>query len=136
MQNPPTRKIDEHSIATGLAFLLLALALTIWSALTGAKMDAAPPLQALLTGFVPLTLFGLTYRLFPPMKVSKMARPQFVIYAAGAAIMQLGALRGETDYTELLAFGSVVTFCGAALFALIFWRDREFRNQPPQPMRH
>ena len=136
MQNPPTRKIDEHSIAAGLAFLLLALALTIFSAMSGTKMDAAPPVQALLTGFVPLTLFGLIYRLFPPMKLSKMARPQFAIYAAGAAIMHVGALRGETDYSELLAFGSVVTLCGAALFAVIFWRDREFKAPAGPAGRH
>lgn len=133
MQNQPTRKIDEHSIMAGLAFLLLALALTIIAGMTGTKADAAPPLQALLTGFVPLTLFGLIYRLFPAMKLSKLAKPQFWIYLAGAVIMQAGALRGETGYTELLAFGSIVTFCGAALFAVTFWLHREFRADVKAP---
>ena len=133
MQNQPTRQIDVHFILAGLAFLLLALSLTIISGMNGTKADAAPPLHALLTGFVPLTLFGLIYRLFPAMKLSKLAKPQFWIYLAGAVTMQVGELRGETGYTEFLAFGSVVTFCGAALFAAASWLHREFRAEVKAP---
>lgn len=120
------RKIDETWILCGLAWLLFGMALGMWPGATGRFDFASSHAHIGLVGFVASILFGLIMRLFPGLRASKMARPQFWIYQAGAVLLVAGKMRVDGGGpTDLVAFASVVVFCGAALFVWMFATGRQ-----------
>ncbi len=124
------RKIDETWILCGLAWLLVAMLFGGWLGASGHLNFANTHAHVGLVGFVASMLFGLTMRLFPGMRTSKMAKPQFWIYQIGAVLLVAGKARVDARGPEdLVALGSVVVFFGAALFAWMFIRHRQVQPQ-------
>lgn len=120
------KKIDEYYILAGLLWLVAGMCFGIWLGASGNLQFANSHAHTGLLGFTVSTLFGMTYRFWPAMKLSKMAKPQFWIYEVGALLTVAGKIRVDaTGHEDLVAFGSVVTVTGALLMIFVFVRDRE-----------
>lgn len=123
------KKIDEYYIGVGLIWLLAGMVFGMWLGATEQFNFANSHAHANLVGFVISVLFGLIYRFFPAMKLSKLAKPQFWIYSIGAALFILGKILVDaTGNTDLVKLGSVVVLIGTALMPVIYFRERH-----PQP---
>lgn len=121
------RRIDENFIIAGIVWLVLSIALVIWSEISGHGILLPALLHALGFGFAASSVFGLTYRLFPAMRQSKLGKPHFFIYTAGAALTTAGRLRMDLGgASDVWSFASVVLLAGAILFAVVFLQNREF----------
>lgn len=120
------RKIDETWILCGLAWLVFGMAFGMWLGATERFDFANSHAHIGLVGFVVSCLFGLIMRLFPGLRGSKMAKPQFWIYQVGAILLVAGKIRVDAGGPpDIVAFASVVVFCGAALFVWMFATGRQ-----------
>lgn len=87
-------------------FLLLATILLICGAILGIVMGAREDFQLVpvhahlnLAGWASLALFGLTYRAYPQIAATKLARWHFIVSAIGSVLLPIGiglaVLRGS-----------------------------------------
>ena len=119
------KKIDEHYIANALVWLLTGLSLAILARMRASELLDITSALALNAAFPVSAFAGLLFRFFPLMKQSKLAKPQFWILCVGLATIVIGAYFTGLGYVEdLVDFGMVIALGGAALLAVIWWRDR------------
>ena len=78
-------------------FLLLATILLICGAVLGIVMGAREDFQLVpvhahlnLAGWASLALFGLTYRSYPELAATKLARYHFIVSAIGSVLLPIG----------------------------------------------
>jgi hypothetical protein len=78
-------------------FLLLATVLLICGAVLGIVMGAREDFQLVpvhahlnLAGWASLALFGLTYRSYPELAATKLARYHFIVSAIGSVLLPVG----------------------------------------------
>ena len=127
--NVPSSKVDEHLLLAGAAWLVASVALAIVSGMTTSPMSL-PHAYAFMAGFCGSSVMGLTYRLFPGMKASRMAKPQLWIWEAGVALLVTGRTLQDLDQGDgVFQFASIVAGCGALLFAVNVLRGRTIRSQ-------
>ena len=111
------KKIDVY-------FLLLAVIMMIGGVMLGIHMAmgkdytlAPVHAHANLVGWASLALFGLTYRAYPALKQSSLARVHFALSAASAIIMPFGIYRAVVLQSETLAaISSLVWLAGVLVF--------------------
>ncbi|MGE5563213.1 MAG: cytochrome-c oxidase [Bacillota bacterium] len=105
-------------------FLLLATVLLICGALLGIVMGAREDFQLVpvhahlnLAGWASLALFGLTYRAYPALMATKLARYHFIVSATGSVLLPIGiglaVLRAQPG---LAIFASLVWLIGVLMF--------------------
>jgi hypothetical protein len=78
-----------------------------------------------LVGFACHSIFGLVYRQWPAMKVSRLAPLQFWIFVLATPITLLGlyfTLSGGPALPTII--GSLGLLLGATLFLVMIWRAR------------
>jgi cbb3-type cytochrome oxidase subunit 1 len=115
------QKIDENYIIVGLIWLIAGMAFGIWMGINQKFGYAESHAHANLVGFVASVLFGLIYRAFPSMKISRLAAAQFWIYTLGAAILVAGKVIYDTNGSEtVVKGGSIVIVLGALLMLWVF----------------
>ena len=120
------KKIDEYYIAFGFAWLIFGMLFGMWLGATENRQFANSHAHANLVGFTLSVLFGLIYRFFPAMKLSRLAKPQFWIYVIGTVLFVAGKiLVDSTGNADLVKLGSIIVFAGAVLMVVIFFKDRE-----------
>lgn len=78
-------------------FLLLATVLLICGAILGITMGAREDFQLVpvhahlnLAGWASLGLFGLTYRAYPQLIETRLARYHFIVSATGSVLLPIG----------------------------------------------
>lgn len=105
-------------------FLLLATVLLICGAVLGIVMGAREDFQLVpvhahlnLAGWASLALFGLTYRAYPSLAATKLARYHFIISAVASALLPIGiGLAVLRSSPGLAIFASLLWLIGVLLF--------------------
>jgi hypothetical protein len=119
------KNIDSSYIVIGAAWLVLGM-------IGGIAMGAANNFQFMpvhahvnLVGFACHAIFGMAYRQWPAMKVSRLAPYQFWIFVIATPITLIGlvfTLSGGPALPTIL--GSFGLLAGAILFCFMIWRAR------------
>lgn len=119
------KTIDSTYVAIGAAWLVLGMILGIGM---GAANDFKfMPVHAHinLVGFACHAIFGLAYRHWPTMKVSRLAPYQFWIFVIATPVTLIGLVftltGGPVLPTILGSFGLLI---GAVLFCVMAWQAR------------
>lgn len=114
--------IDRLYIITGLGWLLFGISFGIWMGISGNLHFTNPHAHANLVGFVMPVLFGLTLRVFPQIRASRLIVPQFFIFQIGAFLVIVGKILVTLDHSDTLmvSVGSLVALAGTLMFAWIF----------------
>jgi hypothetical protein len=105
-------------------FLLLATFLLICGAVLGIVMGAREDFQLVpvhahlnLAGWASLALFGLTYRAYPELAATRLARWHFIVSAIGSALLPIGiglaVLRAQP---ALAIFASILWLVGVLMY--------------------
>ena len=105
-------------------FLLLATVLLICGAVLGIVMGAREDFQLTpvhahlnLAGWASLALFGLTYRAYPELAATKLARYHFVVSAAASVMLPIGiGLAVLRSQPGLAIFSSMLWLFGVLMF--------------------
>jgi len=100
-----------------LYFLLLATVLLICGAVLGIVMGAREDFQLVpvhahlnLAGWASLALFGLTYRAYPQIAATSLARYHFIVSATASVLLPIG-----------IGFAVLRNSPGLAIFSSILW---------------
>lgn len=100
-----------------LYFLLLATVLLICGAVLGVVMGAREDFQLVpvhahlnLAGWASLALFGLTYRAYPQIAATNLARYHFIVSATASVLLPIG-----------IGFAVLRNSPGLAIFSSILW---------------
>jgi hypothetical protein len=107
-----------------LFFLLLATVLLICGAVLGIVMGAREDFQLVpvhahlnLAGWASLGLFGLTYRAYPELAVTRLARYHFIVSATASVMLPIGiglaVLRAQPG---LAIFSSILWLLGVLMY--------------------
>ena len=98
-------------------FLLVATVLLVCGAVLGIIMGAREDFQLVpvhahlnLAGWASLALFGLTYRAYPELIETRLARYHFIVSALASAMLPIG-----------IGFAVLRNSPGLAIFASILW---------------
>ena len=106
-------------------FLLLATVLLICGAVLGIVMGAREDFQLVpvhahlnLAGWASLALFGLTYRAYPELAATSLARYHFIVSGCGlgAASDRHRACRAPKNSPGLAIFASILWLLGVLMF--------------------
>lgn len=119
------KTIDSTYVAIGASWLVLGM-------LLGIGMGAANDFKFMpvhahinLIGFACHAIFGMAYRHWPTMKVSRLAPYQFWIFVIATPVTLIGLVftltGGPVLPTILGSFGLLI---GAALFCVMAWQAR------------
>ena len=119
------KRIDEYYILFGFAWLLFGMVFGMYMGITDQLNFANSHAHANLVGFVTSVLFGLIYRFFPAMKLSRLAMLQFYIYEAGAILLVSGKVQVDAGGSNtLVKIGATIVLIGAVLMMAVFVQDR------------
>src|SRR5690348_4103876 len=105
-------------------FLLLATVLLICGAVLGITMGAGEDFQLVpvhahlnLAGWASLALFGLTYRAYPELAATNLARYHFIISATASVLLPFGiGLAVLRNSPGLAIFSSILWLLGVLMF--------------------
>jgi phosphotransferase system glucose/maltose/N-acetylglucosamine-specific IIC component len=120
-------------------FLLLATILLICGAVLGIVMGAQENFQLTpvhahlnLAGWASLALFGLTYRAWPELAATKLARYHFVVSATASVLLPIGiGLAVLRDQPGLAIFSSLLWLIGVLMFLAQLVRLLGIRSEAP-----
>ena len=125
------RKIDIYFLA--LASLCLVLDVLLGSGMGFAQDFSMSHLHSHLNlvGWTSMALFGLTYRAYPVLAESKLAKVHFVISAPSGILFPVGIyLLIAHDQLALAVATGLVWLAGAALFCATLVRLAFARSRP------
>lgn len=105
-------------------FLLLATILLICGAVLGITMGMRQDFQLVpvhahlnLAGWASLALFGLTYRVYPQLAATNLARYHFIVSACGSVLLPIGiALAVLKNSPGIAILGALLWFVGVLMF--------------------
>jgi hypothetical protein len=105
-------------------FLLLATVLLICGAILGIDMGAREDFQLVpvhahlnLAGWVSLALFGLTYRAYPELAATALARYHFIVSATASVLLPIGIGFAVLRAAPALAIvSSILWLAGVLMF--------------------
>jgi hypothetical protein len=120
-------------------FLLLATVLLVCGAVLGIVMGAREDFQLTpvhahlnLAGWASLALFGLTYRTYPELAATKLARYHFIVSATASVFLPIGigfaVLRAQPT---LAIFASILWLLGVLMFLAQLVRLLVARSETP-----
>lgn len=122
-----------------LYFLLLATVLLICGAVLGIVMGSQENFQLVpvhahlnLAGWASLALFGLTYRAYPQIAATNLARYHFIVSGTGSVLLPIGiglaVLRGQP---ALAIASSLLWLLGVLMFLAQLVRLIGGRSEAP-----
>ena len=110
-------RIDIRFVVTGVAFGLFGMAFGIWMGITQEVQYAHIHAHINLVGWVALILFGLTYRAYPAMGRSPLARIHYWVALLGAVLFLPGLYMAMFESVIIFAvIGSLLTLLSMILF--------------------
>ena len=115
-------RIDRAYVAIALALLVIGELLGLYMGLASDLKLRSVHIAIVLVGFVTLSLFGFTYRLWPAMKAGALAKAQFWLSVVGV----LGIVIGTYQYVTtggiaIVGPASVIMILGTVLLLWLFW---------------
>jgi len=119
------KSIDTTYVAIGATWLVLGMIVGI--AMGAANNFRFMPVHAHinLIGFACHAIFGMAYRQWPSMQVSRLAPYQFWIFVIATPITLIGLVFTLTGGPILPTIvGSLGLLIGAALFCIMIWQAR------------
>ena len=122
----PLPVLASRCFKTSIVFLLIGVLAGLHMSIT--HDHAAHPAHAHinLLGWVTLALFGAYYAFHPAKAASKLAGIQFAIYVVGCVVLFPSLymlVTGNASIEPVVAAGSMITFLGVILFAVIVFRE-------------
>jgi len=111
------KNVDRWFILIGLLFGTFGVGFGIWMGINE-PFDLAPiHAHVNLVGFASMILFGLLYRAFPALAMSRLAAWHFIIFTLGAILFVAGLPLAEAHQTIVLAVvGSLMVLLGFLVF--------------------
>jgi cbb3-type cytochrome oxidase subunit 1 len=126
-----------------VSFLVLATVLLIVGIFLGIGMGIARDFQLVpvhahvnLVGWTSMALFGLVYRAYPALAVSRLAVPHLALWALGALLFPVGIyLSVVHEILQVAIIGSAVWLLGALIFLGNLLRTLVFASSAKQATR-
>ncbi|MEQ8369267.1 MAG: hypothetical protein RIE31_09285 [Alphaproteobacteria bacterium] len=114
------RNLAGYYITAAIIYAIAGMALGIWSGLHE-DFSLSPVHGHLnLVGWVSFAVYGLTFRAWPEITNSPVARFQFWTANAGALIFIVGLyMRTTGGSAALVSLGSLIVLAGMILFLLL-----------------
>jgi hypothetical protein len=111
------KNVDRWFILIGLLFGTFGVGFGIWMGINE-RFDLAPiHAHVNLVGFASMILFGLLYRAFPALAMSRLAAWHFIIFTLGAILFVAGLPLAVAHQTIVLAVvGSLMVLLGFLVF--------------------
>jgi hypothetical protein len=124
------RDIDRKLILIGALFALFGLTLGLGMVVFDRFQYHPVHAHINLLGWVTLAIYGIVYRIYPPMRDSGLALPQFHCAVFGALFMNLGwwiliegLPIGSLALKVIFRGGSALAIAGLLLFMINVWRN-------------
>jgi hypothetical protein len=116
------KNVDRWFILIGLLYGTFGVAFGIWMGIHE-RFELAPiHAHVNLVGFASMVLFGLLYRAFPALAMSRLAAWHFIIYMLGAILFVAGLPLAVAHQTIALAvIGSLAVLLGFLVFLANFF---------------
>lgn len=113
------KKIDVYFLLLAAALLLVGVLLGIHMAMSKDYQLVPVHAHANLVGWASLALFGLTYRAYPRLRETGLARAHFALAAGAAIVMPYGIYRAVVLQSETVAIVSSLAWLAAVIIYLI-----------------
>ena len=111
-------RIDVSFLLLGVLCLLIGLTLGIGLSVAHGFQLALLHAALNLVGFVSLSVFGLTYKLYPALQRSRLAVPHLAMSSLGALLFPFALYVAISREFPVLAYiGFLLVLGGAVLFA-------------------
>lgn len=125
--------MDRLYIIVGFVWLVLGMVFGIYLGITDQLQFANSHAHTNLLGFVISVLFGLIYRGWPSLLLSRLAWPQFALFQIGTAVLVAGKFDIDSGGGGTLAPpGSILIVLGTAL---MFWMFAMSATDVPAPQK-
>lgn len=119
------KNVDWNYIVIGAAWLVLGMTLGIVMGATNNFQFMPVHAHINLVGFACHAIFGMAYRQWPAMKLSRIAPYQFWIFVIATPITLIGLVFTLTGGPVLpTILGSFGLLTGAILFFIMIWQAR------------
>jgi cbb3-type cytochrome oxidase subunit 1 len=103
------KNIDRWFILIGLLYAIFGFGFGIWIGINERFDLAHLHAHINLVGWASMVLFGLLYRAFPALAMSRLAAVHFVLYNFGAIVFLAGIPLAQAHQTVVLAAGGSLT---------------------------
>jgi hypothetical protein len=114
--------IDRNYTMIALVWLVAGTLFGFWMGASNALQYRTVHVAMLLPGFVTLAIYGFTYRLWPELKESGLARAQFWIASLGQLFLLIASWHFvATGAIWLAAPASAVVIVEAIMLTYMFW---------------
>jgi hypothetical protein len=114
--------IDRAYVALALVLLIVGEAIGLYMGIANDMRPRAAHIVLVLSGFVVLALFGVTFRLWPAMKAGMAAAIQFWLAVIGTLATAVGAyVHSTTGSIAVVAPAAFVLLAAALLMLWLFW---------------
>lgn len=117
-------KLSRLYFKTAILFLIAGIVIGIAMSISGKHNVTGAHAHANLLGWVTMAIFGVYYALAPAKADSRLAMIQYGVYTLGVLVMIPALyflLLGNPQVEPLVAAGSLITFAGVLLFAVVLF---------------
>ena len=118
-------RISNLFFRTAILFLIVGIAIGLQMAISQNHNVIGAHAHINLLGWVTSAIFGVYYALNPAKAEGRLPLIQYGVYTVGVVIMVTSLyflLQGNTAIFPFVAAGSLITFAGVLLFALVVVR--------------
>jgi drug/metabolite transporter superfamily protein YnfA len=115
-------RISQLFFKTAILFLIIGIGVGISMSITGQHSVMGAHAHINLVGWVTSAIFGVYYALNPAKAAGRLPLVHYGIYTVGVVIMCSALyfmLLGDMAMEPLVAAGSLITFAGVLMFAVI-----------------
>lgn len=119
-------RISNLFFRTAIVFLIVGIGVGLHMSISGVHNVTGAHAHINLLGWVTSAIFGGYYALNPAKAEGRLPLIHYGIYTAGVAIMVVGLyflLLGNTALEPMVAAGSMITFLGVLIFAVVVFRS-------------
>lgn len=126
---------DRRYLLWSLAYVVAGMALGIFMAASHDRGQHATHAHMLLVGFGVSLAYGVIHKLWVGHRLINLAKIQFVLHQAGAAVMSAGLLMihgkalSEAQLAPVLAVASIAVLLGALLMLLMVLKAKAAKAQ-------
>lgn len=119
-------KLGSLNLRLSVIYILIGMTWGLHMAISGDHSTYPAHAHLNLVGYVSVFLYGLFYRSLPDRPAGRLEWSQFALAHIGVVVMVPGIALAHADNMALgeplAAAGSLITFAGMILFALIVFR--------------
>jgi hypothetical protein len=115
--------VSRNFLIMGSLYLLVGITIGMYMGGSGDHTLAPAHAHINLLGFTLMTVFGLVYRVFPPMAASGLSRIHFWLHQVGALVLVVllfllftGRISEDAMF-PLAPIAELIVFIGTAIFA-------------------